>query len=139
MSLPSKQARLALAALLLGALLAGCGEASTASNSFTGEAHAVASRVDEFQKHASEGSQSKLCSDDLASGLVVSLRKSGKGCTEVLKEQLKNVEDLTLAVQSVSVHDNHATATVKSTYDGKPKSSTVTLVKEDGAWKISGV
>ncbi len=140
MSLLSKQARVVLATLALAATLAGCGATTTASKSFKGEEHAVATRISDFQKHATEASQSKLCTHDLAHTIVTSLARSGaKTCAEIIKEQLKNVEDLTLTVQAVSVHGDHATATVKSTFTGKLQPSTLKLVKEDGTWKISGV
>jgi ABC-type glycerol-3-phosphate transport system substrate-binding protein len=138
MVLSSKQARIALAAAAVVLGLAGCGE-TTSSKSFTGEEHAVAQRVSDFQKHATESSQSKLCNDDLASTLVTSIRASGKGCTEALKEQLKSVEDLTVTIESVSVDGKTATAIVKSTRSGKSVPDTLKLVKEGGAWKISGL
>jgi hypothetical protein len=140
MTLPSKQGRLAIAALVAAGVLAGCGETVT-SNGFTGEEHEVAARIASFQKHASETSQKKICSQDLSASLVASIEKSGNGknCEEALKEQLKNVEDLTLTINDVTVHGKHATATVKSVRYGKTRPSTLTLVKEGQDWKISGV
>jgi hypothetical protein len=140
MIVSSKQARLALAGAAVALGVAGCGE-TTSTKSFQGEEHAVAQRISSFQKDATEGSESKLCDNDLASALVTGIRKSadGKECKEVLKEQVKDVEDPTLTIKSVSVSGNTATATVKSTKAGKSHSYTLKLVKEGGAWKISGV
>jgi Domain of unknown function (DUF4878) len=127
-----------LGALTLAAGVAGCGE-TVATNSFKGEEHAVAQRISNFQKHATESSQSKICEQDLASELKARIKASGKSCSEALKEQLKDVEVLTVTVQSVAVHDRTATATVKSTWSGKTEVSTLKLVKEGEDWKISGV
>jgi hypothetical protein len=128
----------ALGALALALVVAGCGEA-VSTGSFKGEEHIVAQRISSFQKHASEGSQQKICESDLASNLQAQFKASGRGCTEAIKEQLKNVEDLTLTVQSVTVHGRTATATVKSTRSGKSQLSTLKLQKEGEDWKISGV
>jgi Domain of unknown function (DUF4878) len=131
-------ARLLLGALALALGVAGCGE-TVATNSFKGEAHAVAQRISNFQKHATESSQKKICEEDLASELKARIEASGKACSEALKEQLKDVEVLTVTVQSVAVHDRTATATVKSTWSGKTEVSTLKLVKEGEDWKISGL
>jgi hypothetical protein len=140
MIVSSKQGRLVLAGAAVALGVAGCGEA-TSTTSFKGEEHAVAQRVSTFQKDATEGSESKLCDNDLASALVAGLRRSanGKECKEVLKEQVKDIEDPALTIKAVSVNGNTATATVKSTKAGKSHSYNLKLVKEGGAWKISGV
>jgi hypothetical protein len=127
-----------LGGLALALAVAGCGEAVSTS-SFKGEEHNVAQRISSFQKHATEGSQSKICESDLATNLLAHIKASGRGCTETIKEQLKNVEDLTLTVQSVTVHGKTATATVKSTWSGKSQLSTLKLQREGEDWKISGV
>jgi hypothetical protein len=141
---PSKQGRLAIASLAVAVGLAGCGQTTT-TNSFTGEQHAVAARISSFQKHVSEANEKKICEQDLASSLVGRIHEAGKreaggkGCTEVLKELLKDVEDLSLSIQSVTVSGRSASAKVKSVRFGKTHASTVTLVKEGEAWRISGV
>jgi copper chaperone CopZ len=131
-------AAMALGALALALAMAGCGEAVSTS-SFKGEEHSVAQRISSFQKHATEGGQGKICENDLATNLQARIKASGRGCAEAIKEQLKNVEDLTLTVQSVTVHGRTATATVKSTRSGKSQLSTLKLQKEGEDWKISGV
>jgi hypothetical protein len=135
---PTGITRLLLGALALALGVAGCGE-TVATNSFRGEAHAVAQRISTFEKHASESSQSKICEQDLASELKARIKASGKSCSEALKEQLKDVEVPSLTVQSVAVHGGTATATVKSTWSGKTEVTTLKLVKEGEDWKISGV
>jgi hypothetical protein len=141
MTIPSKQGRLAIVSLGIATVLAGCGETKTSTSSFSGEQHAVATRIASFQKHVSEGSQKKICGEDLASALVTSIGKSanGKSCPEVLKEQLKDVEDPSLTIKSIRVNGKNAVATVKTTHLGKTRPSTLTLVKEGEDWRISGV
>jgi hypothetical protein len=138
MTISSKQGALLIASLASAAALAGCGESVT-TNKFQGEQHEVASRISSFQKHVQEASQKEICAKDLAAPLVASIGSSGKSCTEALKEQLKNVEDVSLTIKSVTVHGKNATATVKSVRNGKKVPSTLTLVKEGDNWKISGV
>ena len=138
MTISSKQGALLIASLASAAALAGCGESVT-TNNFQGEQHEVASRVSSFQKHVTEASQKKICTEDLAAPLIARIRASGKGCQEALKEQLKNVEDVSLSIKTVTVHGKNATATVKSVRNGKTVPSTLTLVKEGKGWKISGV
>lgn len=138
MSIPSKQGSLAAAALVATLALAGCGETAT-TNNFKGEEHQVAARVASFQKHVSESSQKKVCQEDLAAELTKRIAASGKGCEDALKEQLKDVEDLTLTIEGVTIDGKKASATVKSTRDGKTKPATLLLVKEGQDWKISGV
>ena len=118
--------------------LSSCGE-TAATNSFQGEEHEVAARISNFQKHVTEASQKKICQEDLAASLTRRIETSGKGCEEALKEQLKDVEDLTLTVQDVTVNGKNATATVRSIRNGIAKPSTLALVKEGQAWRISGL
>jgi len=142
MTISSKQGRIALAALVSAAGLAGCGEV-VSTNKFKGAEHEVAARISNFQKHVEQASQKKICSEDLAAGLVARIDASGKpygkDCEAALKEQLKNVEDETLTVDTVTVHGKDATAGVKSVEYGKSVPKTLTLVKEANGWKISGV
>jgi hypothetical protein len=143
MSVPSKQGLLAIATVAIAAGLSGCGETVT-TNKFKGEQHAVAARVSDFQKDVVETNEKKICSEDLARGLVARIREagrreSGKGCTEALKEQLKSAEDPTFSIQSVTVHGSDATAVVKSVKYGSSKPYTLALVKEGEDWKIAGL
>jgi len=128
-----------LCLLLCSPVLAACG--STVSTAgFTGEQHAVAQTISNLQADATAGEQSKICADDVAA--VVVTRLGGiKGCEAAIKSQLAEVDSLEVSVQSVKVAAGarSATAEVRSTREGKKSSSTVSLVKEGGKWKISGV
>ena len=137
MIVSSRQLPSGLCALALSAGLAACGETASTSG-FKGESHNVAQTVSNFQSDASSNDQKKLCENDLAASLTSSLHSPG-GCQAVLKEQLHEIDALSLTIESIAVNGTHATAHVKSTYSGKNRISTLTLVKEGPHWKISGV
>jgi len=132
--------RSALSGLCLLALMAGltaCGETASTSG-FKGESHNVAQTVSDFQSDASASNQKKLCENDLAVTLTARLHGAG-GCQAVLKEQLREIDGLSLTIESIAVNGASATAHVKSTYSGKNRISTLTLVREGSHWKISGL
>ncbi|HTA14971.1 MAG TPA: hypothetical protein VK781_08955 [Solirubrobacteraceae bacterium] len=136
--LPSlRQLTVGLCALALPIGLAACGETASTGN-FKGESHNVAQTVSNFQSDATAGNQKKLCQNDLASTITARLQSSG-GCQATLKEQLHEIDALNLTIESISVNGTGAIAHVKSTYSGKSRITTLTLVKEGSHWKISGV
>jgi hypothetical protein len=116
--------------------LAACGE-TVSTGKFSGESRKAAETVANFQTDAKAGDEKKLCSNDLASTLTTRLRSVG-GCQAVLSEQLKQVDALSLEVESVSVAGATAQVRVKSTWSGKNRLGTLSLVKEGARWKISG-
>jgi hypothetical protein len=131
---------LAMLCLSLSALaLAACG--STVSTSgFKGEQREVAQTVSNFQAAATTAEQKKICAEDLAAALVARLGGT-KGCEAAIKSQLTEVDSLEASVQSVTLGAGGKTATaqVKSIHEGKKATSALTLVKEGGKWKISGI
>lgn len=133
----ARQIASGLCALTLAAGLAACGETASTSG-FKGESHNVAQTVSNFQSDASANNQKKLCENDLTATLTARLHSAG-GCQAVLKEQLHEIDALSLTIESIAVNGTTATAHVKSTYSGKNRISTLTLVKEGSHWKISGV
>jgi hypothetical protein len=131
---------------LLGLALAAAGLsacATTTSTSFKGEQHAVAQTVEKLQSSASAGEAGTICNQLLARKIVTSLQASPGGCKQAIKTQLNEIDSFELTVQSVQLGPagaaQTATAGVKSVYKGKKRASTLTLVKEGGAWKISGL
>jgi hypothetical protein len=126
-----------LCAIALAAGLAACGETASTSG-FNGESHNVAQTVSNFQSDATAGDQKKLCENDLAATVTAHLHGAG-GCQAALKEQLHEIDALSLTIQSIAVNGANATAHVKSTYSGKNHVSALKLVKEGSRWKISGV
>jgi len=124
-------------ALACGAsALAGCGE-TVSTSSFKGEQRHVAETVSNFQKDATASDEQKLCANDLAKTLTKRLGAAG-GCQAVVKRQLGQVDALNLTVDSITVTGASAQARVKSTWAGKSRVSTLSLVKEGSRWKISG-
>jgi hypothetical protein len=117
--------------------LAACGETASTGN-FKGESHNVAQTVSNFQTDATAEDEKKLCEDDLAATLTAKLARVG-GCQTTLKAQLHEIDALGLKIESIVVNGTHALAHVKSTYSGKNRVTTLTLLKEGSHWKISGL
>jgi hypothetical protein len=127
---------------LLAVVLAACGSSVTTST-FKGEEHEVAQAISNLQADASAGDQQKLCKEDLASPIVAVLNRARGGCNQALKNQLAEIDNFEVTIQAVHLtaagaHPT-ATASVKSINAGKTRPSTVTLVKEAGRWKVSGL
>jgi hypothetical protein len=131
-----RQLTFGLCALALTGGLTACGETASTS-SFKGESHNVAQAISDFQSDATASNQKKLCQNDLASALTSRLQSAG-GCQAVLKEQLREIDALNMTIESIAVSGSGAIAHVKSTYSGKSRITTLTLVKEGSHWKISG-
>jgi len=123
---------------LLALGLAACGT-TVSTGSFKGEAHEAAQAVANLQADATAGDQGKICANDFAAS-VVSRLGGTKACEQAIKNQLAEIDNLELGVQSVKLGSaGTATATVKSTYAGKKKVGPVLLVKEAGKWKVSSL
>ena len=90
-----------------------------------------------FQSDVTARKQKKLCQNDLAATLTTRLQSAG-GCQAVLKEQLLQIDAPNLTIESISRQWHSRNRAVKSTYSGKNRISTLTLVKEGSHWKISG-
>jgi hypothetical protein len=125
-----------LCAPALALTLAACGEA-VSTGGFKGESHNVAQTLSNFQKDATAGDQVKLCQRDLAAKLTSGLKGAG-GCQSKLESQLKQVDALNLTVESIVVKGASAQARVKSTWSGKNRITTLSLVREGARWKIAG-
>jgi hypothetical protein len=122
--------------LLLALGLQACGETASTSG-FSGEKHAVAQAIVDFQNDVTTREQKKLCLKDLAAVVTGRFAHSG-GCQAALKNQLLQVDAPGLTIQSIAVSGDRATAQVKSTRSGKSAVSTLRLVREGGRWKIAG-
>jgi len=128
--------------ILLGAAfcalaIAGC--ASTVSTSgYSGPDKEIAQTIAKLQTAAQAQEQKKVCSEVLSSAVVAHLGGQ-TGCEAALKTQLKEIDNLEATVHSVKLTGSTATATVIAITEGKKHLSTVTLVKESGGWRISGL
>ena len=138
------------------ALALGACAKSVSTSAFKGEQHDVAQTVANLQSDVTASDQKKICSRDLSSSLVTKLNtvhevKNGRPvsravagrCQKVVKDQLGEVDNLDLTVESVAVHAagaaRSATAVVSSTFEGKKRRSTLSLTFESGSWKLSGL
>jgi copper chaperone CopZ len=123
---------------LFALVLTACGS-TVSTTAFKGQAHEVAQTISNLQADATAGEQNKICADDLAASVVARLDGT-KGCETAIKNQLAEVDGLEVSVQSVHLSSGgtSATANVRSIHEGKSRPSTVSLVKEDGKWKLSG-
>ncbi|MFI5036891.1 MAG: hypothetical protein ACHP93_00235 [Solirubrobacterales bacterium] len=131
-----------LCAPLLAVTLAACSKTLSIS-AFKGEEHAVAQTISNLQADVTAGDQQKICSNDLAAPVVARLGAAPGGCKQAIKSQLTELDNFEVAVQSVHLSATGAqptaTAHVTSTYAGKTRASTLSLVKEGGRWKISSL
>ena len=124
---------------LLAVGVVACGN-TVSTAGFKGEEHAVAQAISNLQSDATAADQKKICASDLASAVIARLGGT-KGCEQAIKNQLAEIDSLEVKVQSITLGAGGATATtrVKSTYGGKRVYRTVTVVKEGGTWKVSGL
>jgi hypothetical protein len=136
-------ARTFLGAIASALVLAGCAT-SVSTSGFKGEEHEVAQTISNLQSDTSAQDQARVCANDLAHAIVERLNRSPGGCQHAIKTQQLEIDPgLEVKVESVRIGGTAAartaTATVRSTFEGKHRSSTLELVKEGGKWKLSGL
>ena len=131
-----KRALALLCAVLLALGLAACAK-TVSTSGLTGESEEAAESIKNLQTDVTAGEQKKICQNDLASAVVTRLNSAKGGCQQAIKDQLAEVDSFEVTLNTVKVNGTTATATVQSVYSGKKRSSTVSLVKESGKWKIS--
>jgi hypothetical protein len=141
MPAPLKRLSSLLAIAPLAIALGGCGQ-TVSTSEFKGEQQEVAKTVANLQANVTSGDHKKICANDLASTLVAKLNTASGGCERAIKDQLSQIDGFDVTVKSVQIGGSAAkptaTAQVQSTYSGKKRSTTLSLVKEGGKWKISG-
>jgi hypothetical protein len=125
-----------LLALAIG--VSACGQ-TTSTSGFSGESKAVAQRISDFQSHATTANERKICAEDVAASVKARLQASGASCQQAFKNQLSEIDTLSLTVQAVQISGTTATATVKSTWSGRTTLTKVSLVKEGSHWKIASL
>lgn len=123
---------------LLATSVAACAS-TTSTSSYKGEAQKVAQTVANLQSDATALEAKKICSDDLASANVAGLNRATGGCKKAIEGQLKEIDSFEATVEAVKISGVRASARVKSVYAGKKAIATLTLVREAGKWKISGI
>ncbi len=134
------------AAALLGALaiasgVSACGTTGSSSGGYTGEKGEVARAISNLESNATANSPAKLCDEDIAASVSRRLERDGSTCLKAMTTQLRQVDTFTMTVESISISKagKSASAEVKSTWSGKERDSTLSLVKEDGHWKLASL
>ncbi|HEX4108077.1 MAG TPA: hypothetical protein VHX88_08080 [Solirubrobacteraceae bacterium] len=129
-----------VAAVLGAAVLAACGDESV-SNQFSGTQHKVVQTVVNLANDASANDASKICNNDLSSGLEAELAKSvpGQSCTTAVNNALNEVENYTLSPQTATINGSTATVTVTDTCNGRNHSDSLQLVLEGNSWKVNSL
>jgi hypothetical protein len=129
-----------LALCLVVPALAGCGAASSSNNAkdFKGDQKAVAQTIDDFGSAVRNNDEKKICTDLLARARVASLDATPQKCTGAVNDQLDAAGDTKLDVKAIRVTGNRATATVVSKVDGNDRTQTLSLVNENGSWRLDG-
>jgi hypothetical protein len=124
--------------LALAAALAGCGTAPTSANDFKGDEKAVAQTIEDLQSDAQGRKPSAICRDVLSTALADKLKSTGSDCAGEMEKVTGDADDFELEVTDVTVSGTTATAKVKARRgDEKNASTTFSLVKEDGDWRLS--
>ena len=142
MTAPIQRALALLVLPLLAASLLGCAN-KVSTSGFSGEEREVAQAISNLQSDVTAADQQKICRNDFAAGVVGRLNAAPGGCVQAVKSQVAEVDNVNMTVQSVQLSGTGAQRTAsareKSVYEGKTRTHTVSLVKEGGKWKISGV
>jgi hypothetical protein len=128
-----------LCAPLLALGVAACGNTTVSTGAFKGEQQKVAQTVAHLQSHATALEAKKICAEDLAAARVAQLNAAPGRCKRAIESQLKQIDSFETTVQSVQIDGATATARVKGVSGGKKTVQTVTLVREGGKWKVSGL
>jgi hypothetical protein len=124
--------------LLLALSLGACGSVVSTTN-FKGEAHAVAQRISALQSDVTAASEQKICDADFSRAARARLSTAASTCKQALKRQIGSIDTYELTVEEIAVKGATATARVRSMWSGKLRTTTLTLVKEGGSWRIEGV
>jgi hypothetical protein len=139
---PRRTFRSPLGLVALALLVSACASTSTSTSGFSGEEHGAAQAIANLRADVSSANEAKVCRRDLSGALVAKLNALPGGCQGVIKHQAAEVDNFDLTIQSIRVGGSPArrtaTARVKSVYEGKKTISTLSLVKEGRAWKLSG-
>lgn len=112
--------------------LAACGALSPSQQ--------VRASVEHFGKDVASQDYSDLCKNVLAANLIGALEGSGVPCELALKTGFAGVKDPKIAIGSITVRGDRALVNVRSTASNQPPSDdTLSLVEEQGRWKVSSL
>jgi hypothetical protein len=101
---------------------------------------AVRKSVDQFGKDVAAQDYTDLCKNVLATNLISALEASGVPCELALKTGLSSAKNPKLTIKTIAVNGNRALVSVHSTASNQsPSDDTLSLIKEQGKWKISSL
>ena len=127
--------RLVVFALLLALVAAGCGASNDSATEFEGAQRDVARAIEDLEEAAQEDDPGRICKALLAQDVVTRL---GADCEQRIQEALDQTDSFALTVESVRVSGTTARARVETGVD-EEQIEVVELVREDEAWKLSGL
>jgi hypothetical protein len=139
--MPSRPALVPLAAVLGALLVAGCAAESGSqdtSDRFGGQQRLVANTVEDLQSAADDSDEGKICRDLLARALADRLARGASGCQAAVAAVLEDTDANELAVRSVQIGGDTATARVRLETGDRDRTATVRLVRERNGWRIAG-
>ena len=111
--------------------LAGCGESGPTDE------QQIRSTLAEFERATAQGDYRALCDRVLAPQLIETVGRVGLTCELAMQKGFEDLQDPHLAVGTVVVGDDSATAEVRSSAAGQaPSQDTVRLVRLEGGWRI---
>jgi hypothetical protein len=132
--------RVALALLLAGVLVAGCGttQSQSSADKFTDpDQKAVADKIEALETAGRRGQPDDICKEILAKTLVSQLDAAGTDCATEMQKAIDDATQFDLEVTKVTVNGNEATAEVKNGDDGPTE--TMTFTKENGSWRATAL
>jgi hypothetical protein len=114
--------------------LAGCGDSGPSDE------QRIRATLSEFQRATEAGDYRALCDRILAPKLIETVRQIGLPCEIALQKGFEGVEQPRLAVGTIEVNEDSATAEVRSSAAGEsPSQDTVELVRVGDGWRISSL
>jgi len=132
---------LPLIGLLVCLPLAGCTQAGTkntdSTKDFTGDQKAVASTVEDLQTAAKDRKGTTICADLITAELRDKISTSD--CPKVMKDAVRDTDEVDLKVKTVKVTGETAVASVQEKTGGGDRIRTIELQKVAGRWRISAL
>jgi predicted small lipoprotein YifL len=123
-----------LAAALVLALLAGCGEAGPTPE------EQVRTTVADFGRATAAKDYRTLCDRLLAPELVEQVTEIGLPCEAALRKGLGAVREPRLTIGRVQIDGDRASAEIQTSAAGEePSKDTLRLVNVNGTWKIASL
>jgi predicted small secreted protein len=125
--------RLVPLAMLLAALVAGCGTTGGSSGDFEGAEQDVADAIEDLETAASEEEPRRVCTQLLAQSLA---RQLGADCSRAVEQAFDRADTFALSAEDVTVTGTTARARVSIGSDDD-QTQVVGLVRERNGWRIA--